>query len=309
LNSSVRNLRIGTRGSPLALWQAHHVRDLLIAQGFGGDIEIEVISTSGDRIQDRALREFGGKGLFTKEIDEALLSGRIDLAVHSMKDLPTELPQNIMLAAVPKRGDVRDAFISHKAYSVLDLPQGAVVGTASLRRQAQIRHLRPDLKVETFRGNVQTRLRKLEDGLADATLLAYAGLVRLQLTQHAASVMPVEMMLPAVGQGALGIAVRGDDAQMQDLLAALHDPETATCIACERAFLAKLDGSCRTPIAGLATLEDGRLHFHGMILKPDGSQVFDTARRGPAAQAAELGEEAGGELLQRAGPDFLEGID
>ncbi|MEG6508179.1 hydroxymethylbilane synthase [Methyloligella sp. 2.7D] len=303
-----RKLRIGTRGSPLALWQAEHVRDLLKDSGFPEEIEVEVFSTAGDRIQDRPLREFGGKGLFTKEIDQALLDGLIDLAVHSMKDLPTELPAGTHLAAIPKRGDVRDAFISRKSYALMDLPEGAVVGTASLRRQAQVLRLRPDLKVETFRGNVQTRLRKLEDGLADATLLAYAGLERLKLTRHAASVISVEEMLPAVGQGALGIACREEDMELRQALGRLHDEETATAIACERAYLARLDGSCRTPIAGLAELDGETLRFRGMILATDGSRYFETERFGAATEAAEIGDAAAKDLLARAGPDFLANI-
>lgn len=300
-----RSISIGTRGSPLALWQAEHVRDGLKASGLAAEISIEVISTAGDRIQDRALREFGGKGLFTKEIDAALLAGRIDIAVHSVKDLPTELPRGIVIGAIAKRGDVRDAFISHKAYALADLPEGACVGTASLRRQAQIRRLRPDLRVETFRGNVQTRLRKLEEGLADATLLAYAGLERLGLTRHAASVMSPDEMLPAIGQGAIGVACRKDDWQMREELRPLHDEVTEHCIACERVFLKQLDGSCRTPIAGLAEWNDGAIRFRGMILKPDGNEVYATERRGPAEEAERLGLEAAQELLDRAGPDFL----
>ncbi|XSG81687.1 MAG: hydroxymethylbilane synthase [Methyloligella sp. ZOD6] len=300
-----RTLHIGTRGSPLALWQAEHVRSLLETGGFPGKIEIDVFSTAGDRIKDRPLREFGGKGLFTKEIDEALLSGSIDLAVHSMKDLPTELPAGTIIAAIPERGDVRDAFISHKAATLRDLPEGALVGTASLRRQAQVKRLRPDLEVATFRGNVQTRLRKLEEGKADATLLAYAGLKRLQLTQHAASVIAPEEMLPAVGQGALGVACRSDDEEVVEWLKPLHHRPTEIAITCERAFLARLDGSCRTPIAGLAELHDDRLIFRGMILKPDGSEWFETSREGEHARAADLGTDAAAELLERAGPDFL----
>jgi hydroxymethylbilane synthase len=304
-----RTLHIGTRGSPLALWQAEHVRDLLQTGGFSGDIEIDVFSTAGDRIADRPLREFGGKGLFTKEIDDALLSGSIDLAVHSMKDLPTELPAGMIIAAIPERGDVRDAFISNQANSLADLPEGALVGTASLRRQAQVKRLRPDLKTDTFRGNVQTRLRKLEEGKADATLLAYAGLIRLGLTEHAACVIEPEEMLPAVGQGALGVACRSDDQEVIDWLAPLHHRPTEIAISCERAFLARLDGSCRTPIAGLAELAGHRITFRGMILKPDGSEWFETSREGEHIHAAQLGTDAAAELLERAGPDFLVELD
>lgn len=304
-----RTLRIGTRGSPLALWQAEHVRDLLKSCGFTGEIVVDVFSTAGDRIKNRPLREFGGKGLFTKEIDAALLSGQIDIAVHSMKDLPTELPAGTIIAAIPERADVRDAFISHKAPTIGDLPEGALVGTASLRRQAQVKQMRPDLKVETFRGNVQTRLRKLHEGAADATLLAYAGLKRLGLTHHATSVIAPEDMLPAVGQGALGIACRSDDKEVIDWLEPLNHGPSETAISCERAFLAKLDGSCRTPIAGLAELDGDRMTFRGMILKPDGSESFETEREGEQGRASWLGTDAAAELLTRAGDDFLADLD
>ncbi|ODA67935.1 Porphobilinogen deaminase [Methyloligella halotolerans] len=304
-----RTLHIGTRGSPLALWQAEHVRDLLKSGGFSGDIDVDVFSTAGDRIKDKPLREFGGKGLFTKEIDDALLTGAIDLAVHSMKDLPTELPAGTIIAAIPERGDVRDAFISHKARTLQDLPEGALVGTASLRRQAQVKRIRPDLRVETFRGNVQTRLRKLEEEKADATLLAYAGLTRLELTRHATAVIEPEEMLPAVGQGALGVACRSEDQEVIDWLKPLHHRPTEIAISCERAFLARLDGSCRTPIAGLAELDGDRITFRGMILKPDGSEWFETSREGEHIHAAALGTDAAAELLERAGPDFLVDLD
>ena len=255
-----RPLLIGTRGSPLALWQANHVRALLIAaHGFGdAAVALEPITTSGDRIRDKPLRDFGGKGLFTKEIDEALLSGAVDLAVHSMKDLPTDLPPGIVIAAVLKRGDVRDAFaavlkrcdvrdafISASGESLAALPPGAVVGSSSLRRQAQVKRLRPDLQVIDFRGNVETRIAKLERGIVDATLLALAGLNRLGLAGHVTSILSTEEMLPAVAQGAIGIACRSDDVITRDLLQALNDDGAATAVACERAFLAQLDGSCR----------------------------------------------------------------
>ena len=220
-----RKLLIGTRGSPLALWQANHVRALLIAaHGLGEDaVALEPITTSGDRIRDKPLRDFGGKGLFTKEIDEALLAKTVDIAVHSMKDLPTELPPGITIAAVLPRGDVRDAFISAKGESLAALPPGAVVGSSSLRRQAQVKRLRPDLQAIDFRGNVETRLKKLDQGMVDATLLALAGLERLGLTRHVTSVLPTDEMLPAVAQGAIGVACRSDDAQTRDLLQALND--------------------------------------------------------------------------------------
>lgn len=304
-------VRIGTRGSALALWQAHEVRDrLCAARGFEiDDVDVRIIKTSGDRIQDKALREFGGKGLFTKEIEDALLSGDIDLAVHSMKDMPTALPDGLVIAALLPREDVRDAFLSPKAASLADLAQGAVVGTSSLRRQAQVKRLRPDLKVVTYRGNVQTRLQKLEDGVVDATLLALAGLKRLGLEDHVTAIVEAADMLPAVAQGAIGVEIRAGDARMEDLLAPLHDSETGIRLAAERAFLARLDGSCRTPIAGLAELDSGRLHFRGLILSPDGAECHETSRAGAPESAAEMGEDAGAELLGRAGPDFFAGLD
>jgi hydroxymethylbilane synthase len=303
-------LLIGTRGSPLALWQANHARALLIdAHGLRDDaVALEPITTSGDRIRDKPLRDFGGKGLFTKEIDEALLASAVDLAVHSMKDLPTELPLGIVIAAVLPRGDVRDAFISAKGESLAALPPGAVVGSSSLRRQAQVKRLRPDLEVIDFRGNVETRLAKLERGMAHATLLALAGLNRLGLADHVTSVLSTEEMLPAVAQGAIGIACRGDDAKTRELLRALNDDVSATAVTCERAFLAQLDGSCRTPIAGLAEIADGALRFRGLMLNPDGTEWHEIERLGLPADAASIGAEAGRELLALAGPNFLSSL-
>jgi hydroxymethylbilane synthase len=302
-----RKLLIGTRGSPLALWQAGHVRALLIAaHGLGDDaVALSVITTSGDRIRDKPLRDFGGKGLFTKEIDEALLDSAVDLAVHSMKDLHTELPQGILIAAVLPRGDVRDAFISAKRESLAALPPGAVVGSSSLRRQAQVKRLRPDLEVIDFRGNVETRLEKLEQGKADATLLAIAGLTRLGLTDHITSILSTDEMLPAVAQGAIGISCRSDDAKTRDLLQAVNNDKTATTVACERAFLAQLDGSCRTPIAGLAEIAEGALRFRGLVLTPQGTEWHEIERRGLPEDAISLGAESGRDLLALAGPNFL----
>ena len=301
-----RPLLIGTRGSPLALWQAEHVRARLVA-AHGGDLEaaLSVITTSGDRIKDRPLREFGGKGLFTKEIDEALLEGRIDMAVHSMKDLETELPTGIAIAAVLKRADPRDAFISHAAPSLAALPPGAVVGTSSLRRQAQVKRARPDLRVVDLRGNVETRLAKLNEGRADATLLAKAGLDRLGLASQATAILSTEEMLPAVAQGAIGVVARTDEDATRALLGTLNDPPSATAIACERTFLAHLDGSCRTPIAGLAEIANGAIRFRGLILTPDGSEWHFVEMDGPAEDADRIGGEAGDALLARAGRDFL----
>jgi hydroxymethylbilane synthase len=302
----MRPLLIGTRGSPLALWQANHVRDLLVANGLPpADIDFAVIKTSGDTIQDVALREFGGKGLFTKEIDESLLGGRTDLAVHSMKDLPTELPDGIAIGAVLRRGDVRDALVARDGRTLKQLPPGAVLGTSSLRRQAQIRRLRPDLNVIDFRGNVDTRLRKLDEGKAAATLLALAGLQRLGLSNHVTEILPTEKILPAVAQGAIGIAMREDDERVAALLAPLNDVATATAVACERNFLRELDGSCRTPIAGLAEIDNGLLRFRGLILTPDGKIWHEVEMNGSVADAVRIGVDAGKDLLASAGPDFL----
>ena len=296
-----RHILIGTRGSPLALWQANHVRALLASSAVVDEdaIALQVITTSGDRITDKPLREFGGKGLFTKEIDEALLGGQVDLAVHSMKDLPTELPDGIVIGAVLRRGDVRDALISASGASLAELPEGAVIGSSSLRRQAQLRRLRPDLKVVDFRGNVETRLRKLEQGAADATLLALAGLERLGLGDRATAVMPTAAILPAVAQGAIGVTCRGDDERTLSLLRPIDDEVSAMAIACERAYLAELDGSCKTPIAGLAEISGGRLHFRGMALLPDGTDFEEIEIEGSASEAARLGRDAGRELAKR----------
>jgi len=299
-------LRIGSRGSPLALVQAREVRSRLAA-ACGLDlerIEIKVIRTTGDAIVDRPLNEAGGKGLFTKEIEQALVCGAIDLAVHSSKDMTTALPAGLVLSAFLPREDARDAFISRKAETLRDLPIGAVVGTASLRRQALVKRLRPDLAVVPLRGNVETRLRKIEAGEADATLLAVAGLKRLNLLSAVTALLDVDEFLPAVGQGAIGIETRADDAATRALVAKIDDPDTATAVTAERAFLAVLDGSCRTPIAGHARVSDG-VRFRGMIIKPDGSAAFEALRDGRREQAAELGADAGRELKGRAGADFF----
>ena len=306
-NRKRRTFLVGTRGSPLALWQATHVRDRLIVAWDldGAEVGLRSITTSGDRLNDRALRDFGGKGLFTKEIDEALLNGGIDFAVHSMKDLPTQLPHGIITGAVLERGDVRDAYISSKADSITSLPEGAVVGTSSLRRQAQVRRIRPDLEVVDLRGNVETRLAKLDRGLVDATLLSFAGLKRLGLAHHATSIMPTEEMLPAVAQGAIGVVCRVDDTETRRLLQALDDHFSAAAVACERAFLAELDGSCRTPIAGLAEITAGVLGIRGLVIKPDGTECHEVTLSAEVADALSLGRSAGKDLLGRAGSHFL----
>ncbi len=304
-------LRIGSRGSPLALVQAREVQSRL-AQACGLDpecIEIKVIRTTGDAIQDRPLAEAGGKGLFTKEIEEALLAGAIDLAVHSSKDMPTALPRGLELAAFLPREDPRDAFIARtanpSAKTLRDLPGGAVVGTASPRRQALVKHLRPDLKIVPLRGNVETRLRKLEAGDFDATVLAVAGLKRLDLLAAATSFLDPDEFVPAVGQGAIGIETREDDAKTRALISAINDTDTATALATERAFLAVLDGTCRTPIGGYARISGDMVRFHGLIAKTDGSAVRSISREGRRADAAKLGADAGHELKARAGAGFF----
>ena len=301
-------LRIGTRGSPLALVQARMVRAHLAAAHSVSedDIELVIIRTSGDAIQDRPLAEVGGKGLFTKEIEEALLSSRIDLAVHSGKDMPTFSQPGLMLTACLEREDPRDVFISPKAASLADLPQGATLGTASLRRQAIAKRARPDLNVVSFRGNVETRLRKLAEGEVDATLLALAGMNRLGLTQHATHVMSIDEFLPAVAQGAIGIEARESDTRTRDMLTRINHADTFTAVACERAFLAELDGSCKTPIGGHATLEGNALHFRGLIARPDGAAAHDVAGSGNRKDAVAIGTEAGRELKARAGAGFFD---
>src|SRR6185295_16565685 len=244
-------------------------------------------------------------GLFTKEIEEALLAGAVDLAVHSAKDMPTVLPEGLVLAACLPREDVRDAFISPKAASLATLPQGAVMGTASLRRQAMVKRLRPDLRVVALRGNVETRLKKLDGGDFDATILALAGLKRLGLADAATAILDIDAFLPAVGQGAIAIEVRNDDARTRDLLAKIDHADTSVALACERAFLGVLDGSCRTPIAGHAVIDGSALRFRGMILRPDGSQAFETTRTGACGDAEALGADAGAELKAKAPPDFF----
>ncbi len=300
-------LRIGTRGSPLALAQAAMVRGHLAeAHGLAPErIEVRVIRTTGDAIRDRPLSELGGKGLFTKEIEEALTAGDVDLAVHSAKDMPTVLPAGLIIAAVLPREDPRDVFICRKATSLRELPAGSVVGTASLRRQALVKRLRPDLAVVPFRGNVETRLRKLDAGEVDATLLALAGLKRLGLADAATATLSSDEFIPAVGQGIIAIEARENDATTRSLLAALDHADSMTALVTERAFLTVLDGSCRTPIAGHATIAGGRVRFRGLIAKPDGSACFETEREGAVSDAAALGADAGTELKRRAGPNFF----
>jgi hydroxymethylbilane synthase len=302
-------LVIGTRGSPLALAQAHEAQDRLAA-ALGLDLvalPLSVIKTTGDAIQDRPLSEAGGKGLFTRELDAALLEGAIDLAVHSAKDLPTAMPDGLAIAGYLPREDARDAFISLNARSLSDLPRAAVVGSASLRRQAMVKRLRPDLRVTLLRGNVGTRLKKLEAGDVDATLLAMAGLNRLGLAHHATAALALDDFVPAVGQGAIAVTVRAGDKATLEAVARICDAATGAAVAAERAFLAVLDGSCRTPIAGHARLFDGDLRFAGLVLRPDGSEAIEAARTGAVNDATRIGRDAGIEIKGRMPPDFLTG--
>ena len=301
--------RIGTRGSPLALAQAHETRDRLVeVHGLSPEMfEIVPITTKGDRIADRALSEVGGKGLFTEELETQLLSGDLDFAVHSSKDMATKLPEGLHLSAFLPREDVRDAFIGRAAPKLVELPHGATVGSASLRRQALIRRARPDLNVILFRGAVATRLRKLEDGLADATLLAFAGLKRLHMAHVPTQLLETEDFLPAPAQGAIGIESRIGDSRVDDLLAAVNHCPTYDAVVCERAFLSVLDGSCRTPIAGYAVCDGDNLHFSGLILTPDGRTEHGVEMSGKRRQALELGRQAGEQVRAAAGTGFFEG--
>lgn len=307
LPSPASPLKIGTRGSPLALAQAYETRRRLGAAFDLPDeaFEIVVIKTTGDAILDRPLKEIGGKGLFTREIEDDLLAGKIDVAVHSMKDMPTLQPKGLLLDTYLPREDVRDAFVSLSVARLADLAEGAVVGTSSLRRRAQLLNRRPDLQVVEFRGNVQTRLKKLGDGVAVATFLAMAGLNRLSMDDVPCSAIEVDEMLPAVAQGAIGIERREDDSRMSDMLAAIHDVETGQRLACERAFLLALDGSCETPIAGLAVLDGGSVHLRGEILRPDGTERLFDAETATIEDGAAMGREVALRLRAKAPDGFF----
>jgi len=297
-------LRIGSRGSQLALWQANHISDLLRARGH--QVEIEIIHTTGDKITDVALAKVGTKGMFTKEIEEALAAGKVDLAVHSLKDLPTELPQGFEIAAITERQDPRDAFCSRHFAQIEALPHGAHVGTSSLRRQAQLKAIRPDLDIHPLRGNVDTRLRKLEEGQYDAIILASAGLKRLGKTELIQQIIPAEIMCPAAGQGALGIEIREGDARTRALLAFLNDPNARAATTCERALLNSLGGGCQVPIGAFATMGDGKLHLESIVADPDGSRLLRDSRDGTDPE--KLGNEAGAALLARGGDEILEAV-
>jgi len=307
-------VKLGTRGSPLALAQAYETKRRL-ALAFPDEladdsaVEIKIIKTTGDMVLDKALKDVGGKGLFTKELDVQLLNGDVDICVHSMKDVPTWLVPGTILPCNLEREDTRDAWISPKGTSPMDLPAGSVIGTASLRRQAQLLARNPGLKCVNFRGNVQTRLRKLEEGVVDGTLLARAGLKRMDMTEHITTVLEFDEMLPAVAQGAIGIQCREGDARIINYLAALNHEPTKVAVDCERAFLAALDGNCRTPIAGQARIVDGELLFQGLVAKPDGSVIYETSRAGRPEDAVKLGTEAGEELRAKCGSmeDFFLG--
>jgi hydroxymethylbilane synthase len=301
-------LRLGTRGSPLALWQARHVAALLGPLAAPRAVELVLIETTGDRVRDRPLSQIGGDGLFTKEIQNALLDGRADVAVHSLKDLPTEPVAELTLAAVPARGPVGDAFVSSRHRGFADLPQGATVATSSLRRQSQLLNRRPDLKVDAqFRGNVETRLRKMEEKGLDAIILAEAGLVRLGLERYVTEILDRAWMLPAVGQGALGLECRADDVETQALLAALNDAETRAAVVAERAFLRALGGGCVVPIGSLGVVTDGVLTLRGCVLSPDGARRIDGEERGDAGAAEDVGRALADRLLKQGAKELLPG--
>lgn len=303
-------LRIGSRGSQLALWQANHIGALLRARGH--DVEIEIIHTTGDKITDVALAQVGakggtGKGIFTKEIEDALAAGRVDLAVHSLKDLPTELPSGFELAAIPPREDSRDAFCSVRYYKIEDLSHVAHIGTSSLRRQAQLKAMRPDLDIHPLRGNVDTRLRKLEAGEYDAIILAAAGLHRLGKTELLRQIIPVDVMCPAAGQGALAIEIRAGDAEMRKRLSFLDDPAARAATSCERALLNRMGGGCQVPIGAFAEVRlGGRLHLTSVVADPDGSQILRDSRNGDDPE--ELGKAAAEDLLARGADKILEKV-
>lgn len=303
----IKPFKIGTRGSPLALYQAREARSRLMkAHNLTEEhFEIVVLSTKGDRITNRSLSEIGGKGLFTLELEEQLLDGRLDFAVHSSKDMATTLPDSLYISAYLPREDVRDAFIGRDAKTITDLPLNALVGTSSMRRQAILRRIRPDLRVTLFRGLVGTRLQKLADGQVDATLLAYAGMKRLEIGDKATQVLEVNEFMPAPGQGAICIESRIGDERVDELLAPINHKDTEISLTCERAFLRALDGSCRTPIAGYAIINDEKLHFQGMILSDDGALSYDIEKTGHIEQAEQIGKEAGKTLRTQAGNDFF----
>ncbi|MCU1304386.1 MAG: hydroxymethylbilane synthase [Candidatus Sulfotelmatobacter sp.] len=299
-------LRIGSRGSQLALWQANHISTLLLAHGH--EVQIEIIHTTGDKITDVALAMVGTKGMFTKEIEEALAAGRVDLAVHSLKDLPTELPRGFEIAAITERQDARDAFCSRSYSKIEDLQLGARVGTSSLRRQAQLKAIRRDLDIHPLRGNVDTRMRKLEQGEYDAIILAAAGLKRLGKTELIKQILAAEIMCPAAGQGALAIEIREGDSSTQQHVAFLNDPSARAATTCERALLNSLGGGCQVPIGAFAEIRGGKLHLDAIVADPDGSKVLRESRDGDLHDPQKLGEAVGETLLRRGGDEILEAV-
>ncbi|HTS38309.1 MAG TPA: hydroxymethylbilane synthase [Candidatus Solibacter sp.] len=307
-NGKPVKLRIGSRGSQLALWQANHISALLRAHGHEVEVEIEIIHTTGDKITDVALAKVGTKGMFTKEIEEALAAGHVDLAVHSLKDLPTELPKGFEIAAITERQDPRDAFCSRSFSKIEDLPKNARIGTSSLRRQAQLKAIRPDLDIHPLRGNVDTRLRKLEQGEYDAIILAAAGLKRLGKTELIQQIIPADILCPAAGQGALGIEIREGDAATRELLAFLDDPHARAATTCERALLNSLGGGCQVPIGAFAEMRNRTLHLESIVADPDGSKLLRDSRDGRIEDAEKIGNAAGAALLARGGDQILEAV-
>ena len=300
-----RALRIGTRGSNLALWQANWVKDRLTEAYPGADITLTIIKTKGDKILDVPLAQVGGKGLFVKEIEEALLDGRVDLAVHSMKDMPAEMPEGLAIGPIPQREVPFDVLISASGATLKDLTEGATIGTCSLRRAAQLHHARPDLRILPLRGNLDTRLRKLDAGEMDAIVLAAAGVRRLGLAARISETLAPTVMLPAVAQGALCIEVRRDDPDTAAALAFLDHPQSAMAVTGERAFLKRLGGSCQVPVAGYATIENDTIAMAGLVAELDGSRVIRKARRGPVRRCREIGIELAEELLNDGADDIL----
>lgn len=303
-----KTLRIATRKSPLALWQAEHVRDRLLGAHLGLQVELVRMTTQGDKILDSPLAKIGGKGLFVKELEDGLLNGRADLAVHSMKDVPVELPAGLHLPVICKREDPRDAFVSRRYAALDDLPHGARVGTSSLRRQCQIMTRRPDLQIVSLRGNVNTRLAKLDAGEFDAVILAAAGLIRLGFGERITAYLDTAVSLPAIGQGAVGIECRSDDPEVNELVAVLDDPDTHICVAAERAMNHRLEGGCQVPIAGHAVLGGDTLHLRGLVGAPDGSRVIRGETSGPRTEANRLGVALADDLLARGAAVILKAV-
>ena len=302
------SLRVGTRGSQLALWQAKWVKEQLIRKHPDLDVEIHTIKTTGDKILDVPLAKVGGKGLFVKEIEEALLEKSVDLAVHSMKDVPTELPDGLGIVAVSEREDPRDAVLGQNNTPILELPQGAKIGTSSLRRQAQLFAARPDFVIEPLRGNINTRLRKLKEGMYDAIILAMAGVKRLGWENEVTEVIDPGVMLPAIGQGALGIEARLDDEDTLERIAFLNDEVTSSCVAAERAFLHRLEGGCQVPIAAYAVREGDEILLTGLVGSVDGTRIIKDTDRGPAGEAAQLGDALAARILEAGGREILEEV-